>query len=309
MLDFFLKTPLLQLLLIMLVALFSCAKVTLQSFASRAYIKSSQDSLFFNFLFFVCVVLSLLLFFPMASPTPIMVLSGLVMSISTIVYQVFYSVALTKGPVSLTAMIVNFNTLITTALSIIVFRENVYLSHILGMILLIFSIILCRKDENSEGTSKTALWFVLTIVTMLSCGIGSFLQKLYAVNIGAKIENSTNTFLLFMYIFSAVFAYLIYIFSSRKRKKKYSFSLKSAAPVFALLLGVCLAIFQKLNIECMRILNGSFFFPTYAGIQSVFVCVSGIIFFGDKLSKKQFSGLLLGIFSIILMNCKFLLVL
>ncbi len=309
MIEFFLKTPLLQFLLITAVALFSCTKTTLQSHSSRKFIRSFVDSLYFNFIFFIFVSLSLLFFFPMASPTPVMVFSGLIMSITTILYQVSYSVALTNGPVSLTAIIVNFNTLITTLLSIIVFRENVYLSHIFGIILLTLSIVLCRKNKKEENKAKSALWFVFTIITMLSCGIGSFLQKLYAVNIGAKIENSTNTFLLFMYIFSAVFAYLIYLFWGKKSKKKRSFSLRSSAPVYALALGICLAIFQKLNIECMKSLDGSFFFPTYAGIQSVFVCITGIAFFGDRLSKKQSAGLLLGVFSIIFMNCKFLVLL
>lgn len=309
MIAAFLKTPFLQFILIVLVALFSCTKVTLQSFAGRAHIRSLRDSLYFNFLFFVFVSLSLFLFFPMAKPTKWMVLSGLVMSITTVIYQVFYSIALTKGPVSLAAMIVNFNTLVTTVLSIVVFREKVYLSYILGIILFLVSIILSKKDENADNKAKNGFWFLLTVITMLSCGIGSFLQKLYAVNIGAKIENSTNTFLLFMYIFSAVFAYLIYLIAGKKHSEKRCFSLKSTAPLFAFLMGICLAVFQKLNIECMKSLDGSFYFPTYAGVQSLLVCILGILVFRDKLSKRQFAGILFGIFSIILMNCKFLLVL
>ena len=54
----------------------------------------------------------------------------------------------------------------------------------------------------------------------------------------------------------------------------------------------------------MSVVEGTFHFPTYAGLQSLTMTLVGIVMFKDKLSKKQMIGVVCGIVSVVLMNMR-----
>ena len=105
------------------------------------------------------------------------------------------------------------------------------------------------------------------------------------------------------YVLSAVMGFIIYAINARKGEKS-PLGFKKSVVLYALAIGLVLGVYQRLNIYTMSVVEGTFHFPTYAGLQSLTMTLVGIVMFKDKLSKKQMIGVVCGIVSVVLMNMR-----
>lgn len=295
---------LLQLVFLVITTVFACAKVTIQSRACRKYILNSQDSVLYNVMFFASVAAALAIALPLAAPTRIIIIFAAISSITTSAFQILYSVALTAGPVSLTVLIVNFSVLFPTAMSVLFLGDNLYLSQMLGIVCLIISMLLSFNKGENEQKANTK-WLILTIVCLLTNGLGSCIQKVFYETDTSNIANSDNTYLVFIYIFSSVLSLTFYFIKAntgKKEKSTYWFS--KNVLFYAMLVGVIIAIFQKLYMMSNKNIDGVVMFPTYYGLQSLGMTLIGIALFKDNLNAKQKLGIVFGTLSIVLMTLK-----
>ena len=306
--DNLLKLPWFQFIFIVLITVFAAIKVTLQSAACRKHIRNSQDSLMYNAMFFTAIAVFLSLTLKMQIPTAEILIWTAIMAIGTVLFQVSYSVALTEGPVSITVLIINFAVVVPTAVSAVVFKENLFISQILGVICLLISYPLSMK-ENSDGQKKAnKKWLILTIVALIADSGAMTLQKLFRLtdSYNAAPEPASNTFLLFVYIFSVILALAVYFVKGKADPtEKRTFKFGKSVILFATAMGLDLAIFQKVYMTANMKIPGSFFFPTFSGMSSVFMTVIGILLFRDRLNKRQWIGVIFGIAAVILLNIQF----
>lgn len=294
-----------QLIFLVITTIFACMKVTIQGRCSRKYIRNTQDSVLYNTMFFASVAASLSIALPLAAPDGMTIGMAAISSLTNTAFQVLYTVALTAGPVSLTVLIVNFSVLIPTAMSVIALGDKLYLTQMIGIAFLIVSMIL--SVNRSEGEQKAnKKWFILTVTCLIVNGAGSCLQKLFYQTETAKtVPNSDNTYLVFIYIFSSALAFLIYLFCANTGKKeKSTFWFTKNVLFYAMAVGVVIAIFQKLYMLGNKLIDGSFMFPTYYGLQSLGMSLIGIILFKDHLTTKQKIGIVFGVVCIAMMNIK-----
>lgn len=293
-----------QFLIILLIASLACVKVTLQGAASRRYIRCNCDSLLYNSIFFAFVALFLGLMFPQCVPNAEITLWGCIVGAGTVMYQVFYALALTSGPLSISALVANLSALVPTIVSAVAFRENIYYMQLAGIVLLCFSLPLSLKDSNGENKANVK-WLVFLFLAFFSNGIATSVQKLFFKTDSALIENSENTFLLCMYICASLLALIIFLvmrFGGGVRNVEMKKEWK--LPVFTAAMGLSLALFQKVHMFGLKNIPGSLMYPSYIGIQTSMMTFIGILFFGDMLSKRQKLGIVLGIASVVFLNVK-----
>jgi len=297
-------SQLLQFALILLLTFLSCGKVTIQGHVSRNYIRNTQDSVLYNTLFFAFISILLAIFLPLARPVPQAMLLAAVASLSNVVFQVLYSVALTRGPVSLTVLIVNFSVLIPTAMSVFFFGEALYATQLLGILCLILALILsANKAQGEQKASK--LWFVMALTCMLLSGANACIQKGFYVTEAALIPYEENTYLVMLYAFSAVFAAIVFGFNACTGKRERStFGVSGKVIAYTALVAGVMTAFQKFYILAIANIDGTFLFPSFYGMQSLAMTLIGILFFHDRLTARQKIGVLFGIVSIALMNVK-----
>lgn len=293
-----------QFLLIFLIALLACVKVTLQGAASRRYIRCNSDSLLYNSLFFLTVALFLGVMFPQCVPNGEIILWSGIVGVGTVMYQVFYALALTSGPLSVSALIINLSVLVPTIVSAVVFRENIYYMQLAGIVLLCFSLPMSLKDSGEK--KPNIKWIVFLLLAFLSNGIATALMKLFFKTGSALIENSENTFLLYMYICASLVAFAVFVVMRFGLGAK-TVGMKKEWKLFAFIgtMGLSLALFQKTHMYGLENIPGSLMFPTCIGIQTSMMSFIGILFFGDMLTRRQKLGIVLGIASVVLLNVKF----
>jgi drug/metabolite transporter (DMT)-like permease len=292
----------LQFLVVFIMSLLGCTKVTLQGRASRKFFKNGADSVLFHTMLFLFVALTLVVIFPTAPLTWQGFWLSILCALFTFFYQVFYAQALKEGPVSLTVLICNFSTFFVVLYSTIAFGETLYLSHIGGMLLLILSMILNVKQEEKE---KGRRWLFFTLAAMVSTAVGTSIIKLFGKTEAAEAAGSDITFLALSYVAAAVFAlgyYILNRYTGKKEKHTFAFSWKVFA--YAIGIGVVLGVFQKFYALGMQKLDAAFMMPTWAGMQTLGMTTIGIFAFGDKLRARQKWSIVCGLACIILMNLR-----
>ena len=293
-----------QFALLIIMTFFACSKVTLQGRVCRKYLRNSQDSVLYNSIFFSFVAISLSLVLPLAMPTSELVFMAVLNGALNMTFQVLYSVSLASGPVSLTVVIINFSVLVPTALSFFAFGDSLYFTQLGGIVLLMTSMLLSfNKTEGEQKANKK--WMILTLICFAVNGAQSCLQKLFYATETANIENTDNTYLVVTYVSSIIIALGLYFIKAHTGKKeKSTFWFSKNVVFYAMAIGIIIAIFQKLFMLGVEKIDGTLMFPTYYGLQSVFMTAIGIIMFKDPLTQRQKLGALCGIASIALMNLK-----
>ena len=290
------------LLICLLVALAS-AKVTLQGQVSRLYYQNAQDPVLFNGVLFLVIALLLAIFFPLVLPTPALVLAALSVSLFTFSFQVTYSTAMTAGPVSLTVLIVNFSLFIPVVISILFYQEPLYLTQIAGTAFLILSMLLNLKKESKDHTRVSKKWLILTLCAMLATGIAIALQKVYGKSF-ADLPGADTTLLCLIYLFAGVLAFLFYFLRRTVSRDKPRASLRPDKRLILFLLGIAavLTVYQKCYMFALVTIDGATLLPMQNGLQSMLMALIGAFFFHDKLSRRQWLGILCGVICVALMN-------
>lgn len=299
------QSHVLQFLMICVMVVFAVAKVTLQGASSRRYIRGITDSVLFNGQLFAVIAVMLAILFPKEMLPPQGIALAACAAIGTFTFQVAYALALQNGPVSLSVLIVNFSVLIVTAFSILAFDEPVYLSHVIGIVFLVVSMLLSVKKEKNAKAANLK-WLILLLVSLLGTSAGTILTQVFTRTMSSG-EGQDNAFVITMYGAASAMAFICYAAGALGKKRNrctYGF-FNGHTWLFVLAIGAVLGIFQKLYMSGMKYIDGGFMFPTYAGLQSLTMTLVGILLFKDKLSKRQMLGIGCGIACVVLMNLQF----
>lgn len=298
-------TGILAFLWILLLVSLASAKVTLQGQISRTDFRNAQDPILFNGFLFIAIAIVMALVFPLTTPTLPMLLWALSVSIFTFTFQTTYAMAMGCGPVSLTVLIVTFNQFIPIAASVILYDEKIYLTQLIGIVFLILSMFLNLKTDKSSKQAFSPKWLLLTLAALLATGVASTVQKIYGkTNVG--VEGADTTFLCLIYLFAALFAFCLYAIRRNTRKHEVA-TLKVGKKLilYTLIIAALLAVYQKCYMYALVQIDCAVLLPTHNGMQSLIMTFIGVLFFKDKLSRRQWIGILCGILCVILMNLSF----
>ena len=293
-----------QFLIILALVALGTVKTTFQSRISKKYIRNSQDTLIYNSQVFAAIAVVMAIIFKVSVPDKTLICFALIVACATLIFQSTYSVALSTGPVSLTVLIINFNVLLTTAVSVFFFKDKFYLTQFFGIMFLVISMFLSTAKVE-DGQKISAKWLILTIIAAVSTAAGALLQKCYG-KLPTEVEASDTTFLFFMYGFASIFGVITILLKRYTGKKeKSTMGFNKVVLGVSCIIGLVLGLYQKLYMNALVNIDGTLLFPTYAGLSSLVMTLIGVVMFKDRLSRKQVWGVVCGIICIILMNMRF----
>ncbi|MBQ2735304.1 MAG: EamA family transporter, partial [Clostridia bacterium] len=214
------ESQLLQFLLICALVVLAVLKVTLQGAASRRHIRTTADSVLFNAQLFAVIAIVMTIMFGAELPSWQGLLLVLASALGTFLFQVSYALALQCGPVSLSVLIVNFNVLLTTTFSVIVYKDQVYLSHLIGIAFLIVSLMLSiKKEENAKAINGK--WLALLAAALIGTAAGTIITQVFtkSFSTGAKQDNG---FVILVYVAASLAAFALYFAGALGKDKKRS---------------------------------------------------------------------------------------
>ncbi len=223
------------------------------------------------------------------------VLFGLAISLT----DIFMIKALQLGPMAYTMVIVSCSTILTALSGFFFFGESIGILQIVGIALMVGSFIFAAEKKTDEKKGS-AVWLLFCVLSFICSGSIGFMQKIHQ---GSSHKGELNTFLVVSFAISFIFAASMALLFSKKEKKPL-FEKDNSGKIIWLFIGImilggiCVGTNHKLNLALSGQIPSAVFFPIVNGGNLVLTTLSALIIFKEKLTKKQWIGVILGVLSV-----------
>ena len=208
--------------------------------------------------------------------------------------------ALQMGPMSYTNIIVSFSMVIPAVSGALLYGETLGVSRIVGVLLTLVSFVMAvEKDRTSRKAN--AKWLLLCLAAFLGTGGIGVMQKIHQ---NSPYRGELNAFLVIAFVVSFVFsATLAVVYAKKSGKCILKENLKKREGYFMLiciaLTGVGVALNNKFNLYLSGVMDSAVFFPVVNGVGIMLSTAAAVILFKEKLTKKQWLGIVVGILAVI----------
>ena len=244
------------------------------------------------------VAAGVLLFYGIAVPSAFTLWLGILFGAVTALQALVYLWALQIGPMSYTAVIGSFSTLVTAVSGALFFGESITVLQAVGIAVMLCSFLFAAEKDKDKRRSSL-LWLLLATVNFLSIGGIGIMQKVHQ---SSPRRDELNVFLVIAFIVSGLLSVFLAMLFGRRNKTD-----NGNKRVFALMLlcmtaaGVGAAINNKFNLYLSGVIDSAIFFPVVNGGGLILSTLAAVLFFKERLSKKQWIGILLGIVSVLML--------
>lgn len=251
----------------------------------------------------IVAALILLLWGGFGSASPFTLWFGVLFGAVTAIQTIANVSAINCGPMSYTSIFTSFSVLISALSGVLVFGEDsLELIQIIGIILMLFSIVLSANGK-SDGKKINLKWFILSFIAFLLTGTIGIMQKIHQTS---DHKSELSAFLVIAFVTSALISAVFALIKRGKASVAISETKSQGGKKIALLLlcvmavaGLCVAANNKFNLYLTGVLPTAIFFPIYNVGILILTTLSAIVIFKERLSLKQWIGVVIGIISVI----------
>lgn len=212
--------------------------------------------------------------------------------------------AMELGSVSLSSLFYSCGFILPTIFGAVYYNEEINAMHIVGIALIVVSFSFSIKKE--QGKSFNLGWLFSALAGLFFSGMLAILQKIFASEYaGCKLDNFLCVAFAFIIIMSAIATLLAWFYKERKVQQKEATIEENVDKKvlirrygFTVLLGFVMGLLNKTNTFLAGALPSVLLFPIMNGGVILTTTVCSMFIFGEKLSKMQKIGLLVGILGI-----------
>ena len=231
------------------------------------------------------------------------VILGIVFGAITALQGIANITALQIGPMSYTSVIISFSTLISALSGVMFFDESLGWAQIVGIVLMLVSFILAAKSGGEEKKANLK-WLSLCLVAFVATGGIGIMQKVHQ---SSEHREELNAFLIIAFVSSAILCTIFATLLKRHESKTTNTTDKErkSRKRLWLLLGImiaggaCVAANNKFNLYLSGVMDSAVFFPIVNGGGLVLTTLSAVLLFKERLSAKQWIGVVFGIASVV----------
>ncbi len=282
-------------LLIPLACFLAAAKILIQSKFAKDKSRTPVDAIFFNGIIFLTGAVFLWLVLDVQI-TAAALLAGLIIGAVNLSYQLFYVSAFACGPISLTTLISSVSMVVPIVFSAIVYHEPLNVSRALGILATIASLYFSTVQL---GKNKFHLkWILFTALAFLANCTSTILMKVYLKSFAV---GDSSSFVAVHFTSSAILSLLLYLILTG-RGKRCTYPIGKAVVFTGVSIGVILGCFNLIYAYAMSVLDATLLLPLYNGATTLLVTLGSALLMKERLNRRQYIGVLLGIIAIVLMS-------
>lgn len=221
----------------------------------------------------------------------------------TVGLQVLFTLrAVSLGSWSYSTVLISLSTLITALSGVAFWGESLSAVQVVGIVCMMGCLVFSVAQDKAPAAQKPTLrWLLMCLLAFLCNGAVGLLQKIHQTS-AHRGELSAFLIVAFgvLFLYSAVM-WLI----ARKSRARDGAAATSArlSPVWLFLLalgGALQAVNHKLNLYLSGVMDTAVFFPIVNGGGLVLTAALAMIVFRERLTRRRWIGMLLGILSVIL---------
>lgn len=208
--------------------------------------------------------------------------------------------ALRVGPMSFTTVIISFSTVLTALSGAVFWGETLKPLQIVGIALMAVSFVFAveKKSDEKSGSWK---WLLLCLLAFVCSGGVGLMQKIHQTSVH---KDELNAFLITSFAVASVFSACAVAIMKAKEKtpllpKKENGKVAWILIALMVIVGALTAVNHKLNLYLSGVMDSAVFFPIVNGGGLVLATVAALIVFREKLTKKQWCGVIVGTLSVL----------
>lgn len=230
--------------------------------------------------------------------------SAIIFGVITALGCVFSLAATGIGPLSYTTVIISSSTVITALSGCIFWHEQIKITQIIGIALMAVCLV-CSVKKDDVQTKTSLKWLFLCLIAMLFSGGVGIMQKVHQTS---EHASELYAFLVISFEISTVASLITLAFSIR-RDIGHVFINSAGSPSKICLMiaivgaasGICVAACNAINLYLSGQMPSAVLFPILNGGSLAIVVIASMIIFREKLSLKQWIGIILGGVAVLLL--------
>jgi len=277
-------------MLYLLLAILSSMLITVFMRLSERYRKNPTSMLAMNYL--MCSILGILFtgefqLFPKAEGLGTTLLLGSVCGALFLGSFLLLQWNVSRNGVVLPAAFMKLGVLVPTVLSILIFGEKPGELQLIGIAAAVAAILLIQgRGQKEEGGSTAGL-----VILLLAGGLSDSMSKVYEELGSASLSDH---YLLYTFLVALILCVALCIV------RKQTLCWQDA--IFGLLIGVpnyCSARFLLLSLNSVPAVVA---YPSFSVGTIVLVTIAGMVFFGEKLSRRKWAAMAIILAALVLLN-------
>lgn len=280
------------------------SQITKNSFVKK-YASAADKYLFIAFGGIVSVAV-LFLSGGIKTLSPFTLLTACGFGALTLIQSYFMLRAYDSGSFAYTSVIVSLSTIIPAFSGAIFWNETLYPAQIAGIVLLVLCFVLC-VGKDKEKKQMSVKWLAYVFLAFLSTGFIGVMQKAHQ---SSAYADELNGFLIISFLISALAAGICAVIALKRKKAEQNDNAdgeeKPAKGVGYFLLivlsGVGVALNNVINLYLSGKVDSAVFFPIVNGGGLILVTLCAVVLYREKLSVKQWAGIIVGIISVVLLS-------
>ena len=233
------------------------------------------------------------------------VILGVIFGAVTALQSVTYVAAFHCGPMSYTSVIISFSTIMSALSGVLFFDEELGISQIVGIALMLASFVLAAKSDNGEKKANLK-WLGLCLISFLGCGSIGIMQKIHQ---SSDFKDELSAFLIIAFATLSLLCYLIVLVLRRLEKARGGYKQEKERDgretlrviLIMVAAGICTALNNKFNLYLSGVIPSAIFFPIVNGGGLVLTTIAALVIFKERLTLKQWIGIGIGIVSVVLL--------
>jgi drug/metabolite transporter (DMT)-like permease len=246
---------------------------------------------------FLCGAVALVLFGKISSGVVAYqtLIYAAVYAILLIFAQWFYTAALAKGNTALCSTVYSLGFILPTLSGAILWAESFSFLDLLGIMCAVSAVIVSGLKSQAKEKATKSYYFIPLVIAMLASGGLGIVQKLQQKSAYAEQK---SIFLLIAFTLAAVISLIFSLFAKKQGDPPF----RRGKLAVASCIGVCFGCCNLLNTTLAGLLDSAIFFPTLNIGVILLSMICGVIFFKERITKKEITVLILGGVSILLLN-------
>lgn len=207
----------------------------------------------------------------------------------------FSLLAIREGPLSLSALLVSYSLLIPTFYGLIAWNEPFDALFGIGLLLLLISLLLIRKEGKGEEKRITPRWVLYITVAFVGNGACSTVQKAEQMRFDGLYKNE------FMMVALAMSFAVLFVSALAKEGRTFLAHARKGALQY-LLCGTANGAVNLVVLMLSLRMAASVMFPIISAGGILASSLLSVTVYKEKLSRTQWLGVLLGVFAIVALN-------
>lgn len=233
-------------------------------------------------------------------PSMYTLLMGVVFGMATALCAILSMIALESGPLSYTNVIVSCAMVIPALSGLVLYGEVVSAWQYVGIALMVISFA-CAVDSDNGSSGASFKWLLLCLGAFLCSGSVGVMQKLHQNSV---YKDELGIFLVIAFLASALFSLAMTFYYKNIRGEAITVTRAPKLKKFAIISfvsGVGFALVNQINMYLAGVMDAIIFYPIVNGASMILTTAAGIILWKEKLSRRQWFGLVMGGIAIFLL--------